>query len=255
VRTRSQATQIPARGRRLAGRLELPDEQPRAYALFAHCFTCTKDYKAITRVGRVLARRGFAVLRFDFTGLGESEGDFADTTFTTNLEDLAAAAEFLRAEYEAPQLLVGHSLGGAAVLAAAPQIAGAKAVATIGAPSDTQHLRELLAVKAPDIERQGFARVDILGRKFLIGKQLLDDLGRYRLDDAVAQLQRPLLVIHAPEDRIVGIEHARRLYDAAKQPKSLLAVEGADHLLSDPRDTTFVGEMLALWASRYVTDS
>jgi len=245
-----------ATGANLAGRLERPDGSPRAYALFAHCFTCGKDAKAAVRISRALAERGIAVLRFDFTGLGESEGDFAGTGFSSNLEDLVAAADFLRSHYQAPQLLVGHSLGGAAALAAAARIPESRAVSTIGAPADTRHLRETLLARAPHLAEEPeteAAEVSLGGRRFRIGRGLLADLEEGRVEPAVAALGRALLLFHSPVDEIVGIEHARRLFEAAAHPKSFISLDGADHLLlADQQDSRFVAELLAAWSGRYL---
>jgi putative redox protein len=241
-------------GDELVGRLELPDAgEPAAYALFAHCFTCSKDLKAAGWISRALVERGVAVFRFDFTGIGESEGDFADTDFSSNLDDLEAAASFLREEHRAPKILIGHSLGGAAVLAAAGRIPEAEAVATIGAPSDTAHLRETLVRQAPELEERGEAEVRLGPRSFRIKKQLLEDLERDHVDEAIGNLGRPLLIFHSPVDTIVGIDHARRIYEAAKHPKSFVSLDDAHHLLTDERDARYVGEVLAAWAGRYVT--
>jgi putative redox protein len=242
-------------GDELVGRLELPDpegSEPAAYALFAHCFTCSKDLKAAGWISRALVERGIAVFRFDFTGIGESEGDFADTDFSSNLDDLEAAADFLRREHRAPQILVGHSLGGAAVLAAAERITEARAVATIGAPSDTDHLRDTLIRQAPELEEKEEAEVTLGGRKFRIRQKLLQDLSQGSLTRAIGELGRPLLIFHSPVDEIVGIDHARRIYEAAKHPKSFVSLDDADHLLTDPRDARYVGQVLAAWAGRYV---
>jgi putative redox protein len=243
-------------GDTLVGRLELPDppgSEPAAYALFAHCFTCSKDLKAAGWISRALVERGIAVFRFDFTGLGESEGDFADTDFSSNLDDLEAAADHLRRERRAPQILIGHSLGGAAVLAAAERIPEARAVATIAAPSDTDHLRETLIRLAPELAERDEAEVTLAGRKFRIKRQLLQDLAEGSLRRAIAELGRALLVFHSPVDEIVGIDHARRIYEAAKHPKSFISLDDADHLLADERDARYVGQVLAAWAQRYVT--
>ena len=237
----------------LAGWLETPDAAPVAYAVFAHCFTCSKDIKAAGRISRALAERGIAVLRFDFTGIGESEGDFAETDFSSNLDDLVAAADFLRQEREAPRLLVGHSLGGAAVLAAAPRIPEIAAVATIAAPSDTEHLRNTLVRLSPELEARGEAEIDLGGgRPFRIRRQLLDDLSEDHLQRSLADLHKPLLLFHSPLDRTVGIENAERLFLAAKHPKSFVSLDKADHLLSDERDARHAGDVLAAWALRYL---
>lgn len=241
-------------GEELVGRLELPDSgEPAAYALFAHCFTCSKDLKAAGWISRALVERDVAVFRFDFTGIGESEGDFADTDFSSNLDDLEAAADFLRDEYRAPQILIGHSLGGAAVLAAAERVPEAEAVATIGAPSDTEHLRETLVRQAPELEERGEAEVQLGPRSFRIKKQFLEDLQRDHVEKALGAIGRPLLIFHSPVDTIVGIDHARRIYEAAKHPKSFVSLDDAHHLLTDERDARYVGEVLAAWAGRYVT--
>lgn len=239
-------------GEKLTARLDLPDGEARAFAVFAHCFTCSKDYKSVLRISRVLAEHAVAVLRFDFTGLGESQGDFSDTNFSTNLEDLLAAADFLREHYRPPALLVGHSLGGAAVLTAARHIEEVRAVATIAAPSDTQHLGTLLVMKAPQVKVEGMAEVEIGGRKLRIKRQLLDDLQSHSVLDSVAALGRALVIFHAPGDRVVQIEHAHRLFEAAAHPKSLISLEGADHLLSSERDALHVGKLLATWVDRYL---
>jgi len=242
-------------GTNLVGRLERPDPsrgEPAAYALFAHCFTCSKDLKAAVRISRTLVERGIAVFRFDFTGIGESAGDFGDTDFSSNLDDLEAAADFLRREYRAPQILIGHSLGGAAVLAAAERMAEVEAVATIGAPSDTEHLRETLLRKAPELEERGEARVQLGPQAFTIKRQLLEDLGREHLERTIGELGRALLIFHSPVDEIVDIDNARRIYQAARHPKSFVSLDDADHLLTNPRDARYVGEVLAAWAGRYV---
>lgn len=241
-----------ATGDTLVGRLESPDGEPTAYALFAHCFTCSKDLKAAGWISRALLERGIAVLRFDFTGIGESAGDFADTNFRSNIQDLIAAADHLRDAFAAPQILIGHSLGGAAVVAAARQISEAVAVATIGAPSDTAHLKETLLSRAPELESEEEAEVNLAGRKFRIKRQFLEDLEKDHMDRALGDLGKALLIFHSPIDTVVGIDHARRLYQAAKHPKSFISLEDADHLLTDQADARYVGEVLAAWAGRYV---
>ncbi len=243
-----------AKGHRLAAILDLPEGEPQAYALLAHCFTCGKDLSAAGNISRTLAERGVAVLRFDFTGLGESEGDFAATNFTSNVEDLLAAADYLRRDFRAPGLLIGHSLGGAAVLVAASQIPECKAVATIGAPSSTSHLGDQLEIKAPRIEAEGEAQVTLAGRQFTVQKQFLDDLASQRLEPRLNKLNRPLLIFHSPVDRVVDIEHARRIYRYAHHPKSFVSLHQADHLLSDRRDAQYVGEVLASWVCRYLCE-
>lgn len=242
-----------AHGGTLAARLESPVTDPTAYALFAHCFTCSKDLKAAGWISRALVDRGIAVLRFDFTGVGESEGDFAETDFSSNLDDLVAAADFLRGRYQAPGLLLGHSLGGTAVLAAAERIPEARAVATIAAPSGTEHLRNILIRLAPELEARGEAEVDLGGdRRFRVRKELLDDLAEDHLQGVLHGLRRPLLLFHSPVDNTVDVEHAHRLFEAAKHPKSYISLGLADHLLSKERDARYVGEILAAWAGRWL---
>ncbi|MEE8523996.1 MAG: alpha/beta fold hydrolase [Thermoanaerobaculia bacterium] len=245
-----------AYGDLLAARLDHHGSEPRAYALFAHCFTCSKDLKAVSRISRALVERGIAVLRFDFTGLGESEGDFADSNFSSNLEDLLAAADYLRRNHRAPELLVGHSLGGAAMLVAASKVPESVAVATLGAPSDTLHLRDTLLRSAPELEDQAEAEVVLAGRKFRIRRQLLEDLDRQKVLTAVRELGRALLVCHSPVDEVVDVDHARRIYEAARHPRSYVSLDQADHLLiRDPEDARWVAEMLAAWSSRYLDAS
>ncbi len=215
--------------------------------------TCSKDLKATARVSRALVERGIAVLRFDFTGLGESEGDFADTNFSSNLEDLLAAVDFMRGNYQAPELLIGHSLGGAAVLATAGRVAETKAVATLGAPSDTNHLGEGILRSAPELEAAGEAEVVLAGRPFRIRRQLIDDLREQSVLAAVRGLGKPLLILHSPVDEVVDVDHARRIYQAAKHPKSFVSLDDADHLLlKNPADARYVAEVLAAWAGRYL---
>ncbi|HVS03047.1 MAG TPA: bifunctional alpha/beta hydrolase/OsmC family protein [Thermoanaerobaculia bacterium] len=250
----SQRIHFPgADGQRLAARVETPHQTPRTWALLAHCFTCSKDLKALTRVSRALADEGIGVLRFDFTGLGESEGEFAATNFSSNLDDLVAAADFMRRELLAPEILVGHSLGGAAVLAAAHRIPESRAVATLGAPSEPSHLLVHFEPSREAIEQQGEAEVELAGRRFRVRRQLLADLEEHRLAGRIRELGRPLLIFHSPVDQVVGVEHARRIFEAARHPKSFVSLDGADHLLlDDPADALFVGQVLAAWAARYV---
>ena len=242
-----------ARGQSLAARLDSPAEGPPvAYALFAHCFTCSKDLKAAGWISSALTQRGIAVLRFDFTGIGESEGEFAGTDFSSNVEDLVAAADFLRREREAPLLLVGHSLGGCAVLAAAERIPEARAISTIAAPSDTGHLKKALVHLAPELEARGEVEVHLGGRPFRVRRELLDDLAEDHLRGVLERLHRALLIFHSPVDSIVGVDHARRLFEMAKHPKSFVSLDTANHLLSDDRDARYVGDVLAVWAERYL---
>mgnify|MGYP006274487499 CR=1 FL=1 len=240
-----------ALGETLAARLETPVGPPRAYALFAHCFSCSKDIHTASRIARGLAEKGIAVLRFDFTGLGQSEGDFANTNFSSNVEDLIKAAEYLRDTYEAPGLLVGHSLGGAAVIAAARRIEGVKAVATLGAPADAEHVKNNFVEHVDTIESEGEAEVSLGGRAFRIRKQFLEDIEGRTLDEEVGALNAALLIAHAPLDEVVGIDNATRLFVAAKHPKSFLSLDDADHLLSDPDHALSAARVIAAWAERY----
>ena len=242
-------------GQRLAGLLELPDDPPRAFALFAHCFTCSKDIAAASRISRALVADGIAVLRFDFTGLGNSDGDFANTNFSSNVQDLVAAAEALGREHEAPSLLIGHSLGGAAVLAAASDIESAVAVATIGAPADPTHVQHLFAEDLETIEREGRAKVTLAGREFTIAKQFVDDLHAHSADEQIRGLKKALLIMHSPIDELVSVDEARKIFEAARHPKSFVSLDDADHLLTRPRDSAYVARTIAAWASRYIGEA
>jgi len=235
----------------LSGLLESPESDVKFYALFAHCFTCGKDIAAASRISRALVRRGIAVLRFDFTGLGNSDGDFANSNFSSNIQDLRAAADFLRSEYQAPRLLVGHSLGGAAVLGVAQYIEEAMAIVTIGAPSDAAHVTKNFALKLDDIEQNGKAEVNLAGRVFTIEKQFLDDIKRYDTSH-IGQLRKALLVMHSPIDKTVNISEAEKIYQAALHPKSFVSLDDADHLLTNKRDAEYAAEIIATWAERYV---
>lgn len=239
-----------ALGDRLAARIDRPAGAARGFALFAHCFTCSKDLAAARGIARGLAERGIAVLRFDFTGLGHSDGEFANTSFVSNVDDLVAAADWLRAEHRAPSLLIGHSLGGAAVLAAAERIPEATGVATIGAPADPAHVVHNFADRVAAIERDGEAEVELAGRRFRVGKAFLDTLRDSALEAAVGRLRRDLLILHAPLDQNVGIDNAGRLFAAARHPKSFVSLAGADHLLTRPEDAAYVASVLAGWAER-----
>ena len=235
-----------AAGHRLSARLSHPLDGPvRACALFAHCFTCSKDLKPVTNITRALTQAGIAVLRFDFTGLGESGGDFGDTTFSSNVGDLLAAARYLEQEMEGPAILVGHSLGGAAVLSAASQIESCRAVATIGAPFDPAHVTHLFGDKIAAIEAEGDADVTIAGRTFRVSREFLRDIQGRKVEETLADLELPLLLLHSPIDRVVGIENAARLYAAARHPKSFISLDDADHLLLAERDSLYVGDVLA----------
>ena len=241
-------------GTPLAGGLDLPDAQPRAFALFAHCFTCSKDVLAASRIAQSLTQDGVAVLRFDFTGLGGSGGDFANTNFTSNVADLVNAADYLRSNHAAPTILVGHSLGGAAVLAAAEHIPEARAVATIGAPAGTEHLLHLIGESRQQIEETGQAEVCLAARPFRIRKQFLEDISDQPQVERIQRLGVPLLVMHSPGDETVGIDNARSIFDAARHPKSFVSLDGADHLLTRATDSRFAASMLASWASRYLEE-
>lgn len=240
------------RGQSLDARLELPAGEVHATALFAHCFTCSKDIAAVSRVSRELRKRGFAVLRFDFTGLGNSEGDFANTNFSSNVDDLLAASRALSREGLSPSLLIGHSLGGAAVLVAAGDIDSARAVVTIGAPAEITHIQHIFRSELDRIETEGEAHVELGGREFRITRQFVEDLREHRLEEAVHALRMPLLLLHSPQDEVVDIDHARRIFEAALHPKSFISLDGADHLVSDRRDSQYIAELIRSWASRYI---
>ena len=240
-----------ATGGNLAARLDLPP-QPRAFALFAHCFTCGKDIVAASRIAQGLTARDIAVLRFDFTGIGGSEGDFANTNFSSNVQDLVAAADYLRSSHAAPSLLIGHSLGGAAVLAAAPHVPEATGVVTIGAPASAAHVTHNFAADLADIVEKGTAKVTLAGRSFTITKQFLDDVAGQNFLDGLAKMKKALLVCHAPRDEYVGIANATEIFAAARHPKSFLSLDTADHLLRKREDASYLADMIAAWASRYL---
>ncbi|MDE2069754.1 MAG: alpha/beta fold hydrolase [Gammaproteobacteria bacterium] len=242
-----------AAGQMLAGRLELPAYgAPRAWALYAHCFTCGKDVRAAVDICRALCTRGIAVLRFDFTGLGESAGEFADTTLSSNIADLVQAAKFLEQNYQAPKILVGHSLGGIAVLEAAHRIPSCIAVATVAAPANPEHVANLLGAARQVIEQQGEADVLLAGRKLHFKKAFLDDLKNQHWQENIRKLRKPLLIFHSPTDVIVDISNAGLIFAAALHPKSFVSLSGADHLLSRREDSEYVGLLLAAWASKYL---
>ncbi len=241
-----------SQGHALAGRLDTPDGMPRAWALFAHCFTCSKDTKAAAYIARALADAGFGVLRFDFTGLGGSGGDFSNTHFSSNVDDLVAAADWLREHHGPPALLVGHSLGGTAVLAAAERIADALAVATVGAPCDPAHVTHQFGSDLSVIERDGQALVKLAGREFTIRQSFIDDVSGQPQAARIRALRRPLLVLHAPGDAVVKIDNARHLFEAALHPKSFVSLDGADHLLTRAADAQYAAGVIAAWAARYL---
>ena len=248
----SRKVEFPgATGAMLAARLDLPAE-PRAFALFAHCFTCGKDIFAASRIAEGLAARDIAVLRFDFTGIGSSEGEFANTNFSSNVGDLVAAADYLRQNHGPPSMLIGHSLGGAAVLAAAPHVPDATTVVTIGAPASAAHVTPNFAANLADLVAKGTAEVTLAGRTFTITKQFLDDLAGQNFLDDLAKMRKALLVCHAPQDEYVGIENASAIFTAARHPKSFLSLDTADHLLRKRSDAIYVADVIATWASRYL---
>jgi putative redox protein len=243
------------RGETLAALLELPEKPARAYALFAHCFTCGKDIAAAARIARGLTARGIGVLRFDFTGLGGSGGDFANTNFSSNVSDLIAAADFLRVNGRAPSLLIGHSLGGTAVLFAGGQIPEVTAVATIGAPGSPEHVIKQFQADLDAIEISGQAEVSLAGRTFRIQKQFLDDLRTQNLDAVIGDWKRALLIMHAPLDEVVSIDEASKIFQAAKHPKSFISIDGADHLLSNLGRAQYVASTIAAWAGSYLPEA
>lgn len=239
-------------GHSLAARLDLPDGKIQATAIFAHCFTCSKDIPAARRISQRLASMGIAVLRFDFTGLGHSEGEFSNTNFSSNVEDLVLASDFLAKSTGAPQLLIGHSLGGAAVLRAAGQIPSVKAVVTIGAPSDPGHVVHNFGASLTEIATNGQAEIELAGRPFTIKKAFVEDVTEAKLLPDIANLGRALLVMHGPLDRTVGIENAAAIFQAAKHPKSFVTLDGADHLVTNPDDAEYAAEVIAAWSARYL---
>ncbi|MBT8253840.1 MAG: OsmC family protein [Flavobacteriaceae bacterium] len=240
-------------GLTLAGRIELPvDQHPHNFAIFAHCFTCTKNLSAVRSISRALTNSGFGVLRFDFTGLGESEGDFSESNFSMNIDDLISASEYLKEFYKEPALLIGHSLGGAAVIYASKKLPNIQAIATIGAPSTPDHVQHIFKSSLDEIETTGNARVNIGGRDFVITKQFINDLQGQAESQISSDLEKALLVLHSPQDRIVGIKNAEAIYKSARHPKSFISLDGADHLLSNKKDAIYAGHVIAEWAMRYI---
>ena len=240
------------KGERIGARLDLPDDTPKAFALFAHCFTCHKNLNAVKNISSSLTDAGIGVFRFDFTGLGESEGDFADTNFSSNVDDLVQAAEFLAENYETPKLLIGHSLGGAAMLMASTQLPEARAIVTLGAPCNPEHVTHMLQSSIDEIEATGQAEVLLAGRPFTIKKQFLDDLAEQKMTEVIRSIKRPLLVCHSPIDNTVSIENAGHIFSHALHPKSFLSLGNADHLLTEAADAQYAGSMIAAWAQPYL---
>lgn len=239
-------------GETLVAKLDLPDGEIKAYALFAHCFTCTKDIFAAARIANALNEKNIAVLRFDFTGLGESEGDFSNTNFSSNVEDLISASDYMRDYYEAPSIIIGHSLGGSAILHAASHIPEAKAIVTIGSPCDVSHVAHNFESAIKDIEQTGEADICLVGRPFKIKKQFLDNINEVKIKNSVQNLKKSLLVMHSPIDETVGIENASQIFSWAKHPKSYVSLDNADHLLSKRDDALYAGHVIAEWAQKYI---
>lgn len=242
-----------ALGETLSAKIDFPDNgEPKAYALFAHCFTCSKDLKAVGYITEGLAASGIATFRFDFTGLGQSKGDFADTNFSSNVDDLIEAAKFMETEFKAPTILIGHSLGGAAVLQAAHKIDSVLAVATVGAPAEPAHVKENFKLSLDEIETKGEAKVTLAGRPFTIKKQFIDDLEESRMRKYIRNLNRALIIFHSPIDNTVGIDNATKIFTAAKHPKSFVSLDKADHLLQEKTDSVYVGKVLGTWSEKYL---
>jgi putative redox protein len=240
-------------GQTLVGLLDLPeDKDTSVYALFAHCFTCGKNLKPIVNINKTLADYGIGVLRFDFTGIGESQGDFSETSFSSNVEDLEAAADFLTAQYQAPALLIGHSMGGAAVLQAAGKIDSARAVITIAAPSSPNHLSNILEEKRDMAKSEGAAEVTIGGRTFTLTKEFFDDLEAQKMRDTIGNLNLPLLILHSPKDQTVDIENADEIFQAARQPKSYISLDKIGHLMLEEEDAEYVGNLIGSWVQHYL---
>ncbi|WP_452231691.1 bifunctional alpha/beta hydrolase/OsmC family protein [Lacinutrix sp. MEBiC02595] len=239
-------------GQALQAHLELPaNQKPNYYAIFAHCFTCSSTLNAVKNISRALTSHGFGVLRFDFTGLGKSEGEFADSHFSANVDDLIAVSDYMKLHYQAPSLLVGHSLGGAAVITAAAKLETVKAIATIGAPSSVDHVTHLFSHGISEVKEKGEAQVNIGGRPFKINKDFIEDFNKTDLPTIVKNLRKPILVMHSPTDTIVGIKNAEEIYHNAHHPKSFITLDGADHLLSNSKDSVYAGNMIGTWSQRY----
>jgi putative redox protein len=241
------------RGQKLAAVMDMPvDDLPIAYAVFAHCFTCSKNFKAVRHISRALAAEGIAVLSFDFTGLGDSEGDFAETSFSSNVDDVVAAAEAVADSYDPPSILIGHSLGGAAAITAAGRLPSVNAVVTIGAPAGLDHLAQILAPARAEVERHGRAEIELAGRRIVIGRSLMRDLEEVNMKEAIEGLDRALLVMHSPVDGVVGIDNASEIFRTARYPKSFVSLDGADHLLGDTGDSRWAAGVIANWARTYI---
>lgn len=242
-----------SRGLLLSGSVELPeDASPKAFAVFSHCFTCNKNLINVKYISETLSEKRIATLRFDFTGLGDSEGNFAQTDFSSNIDDLRSAAKFLQENYEAPKLLVGHSMGGAASIVASAHIESVKAVTVLGTPSTLDHIRRVFVSKLDEIMSRGSAMVDVAGREMEIGKALVEDLDRYNIKRTLNTLNLPLLIMHSPEDEMVNIEHATNIFMAARHPKSFIALDGIDHLIKNIKDARYIGNLIGEWAMRYM---
>jgi uncharacterized OsmC-like protein/esterase/lipase len=240
----------------LSGKLELPiDQHPIAYAIFAHCFTCSKDFTAVRNISKALTVHGFGVLRFDFTGLGESDGDFSNTDFSSNIQDLEDVAKYMENELESPKLIIGHSLGGAAAIFAGKNISSIQAIATIGAPASPEHIKHLFKSSTEEIKAEGKAIVEIGGRKFSISNQFIEDISKQNMHEIVRSLRKPLLLMHSPQDTVVGIENAAEIFLEAMHPKSFVSLDGADHMLSNKEDSVYAGNLIAQWAKRYINIS
>ena len=237
----------------MSGSLELPDDAlPRAYAIFSHCFTCNKNLINVKYISETLSEKRIATLRFDLTGLGDSEGDFAETDITTNIDDIVSAARFLEENYEAPKLLVGHSMGGAASILASSKIESVKAVTVLGTPSSTDHIRRVFVNSMDEIMSRGSAMVDVAGREMRIGRALVEDLDRYSIKKTLNNLNLPILIMHSPEDAMVNIEHATNIFMAARHPKSFIALDGIDHLITNIKDARYIGGLIGEWVIRYL---
>jgi len=244
---------VNSKGVKLSGRLDLPGNQiPKTYAIFAHCFTCNKNLNAVRNISKALTTRGFGVFRFDFTGLGQSEGEFSNTNFSSNIEDLEDVAKYMVREFGTPELMIGHSLGGAAAIFASKRIPSIRSTATIGAPSSPQHVQHLFKNSIEEIQENGVAIVDIGGREFPISSQFIKDISEKNMNEEVKSLRKPLLIMHSPQDRVVEVKNAAEIYSAAMHPKSFISLDGADHLLSRKEDSSYVGGVIAEWASRYI---